>query len=123
MVDSILAVIGPLTERIPGATGILVGSADGHVLAAQTPVDTEDDTVAAMSASVMGLAHRIVGLVGDEPADWCHQRSADAQAFVLAIDHYAVLTILGDETTRPELVRQLGAQAVEKLRQIFSDAD
>ena len=120
VVDSINAVIAPLAAQIHGVRGVLVGSADGHVLATQTSAEIDDDTVAAMAASMVGLGHRIVGLVGDEPATWSHQRSEDAQAFVLAVDHYAVLTILTDETTRPEQVRSAGSEAVDSLRQIFT---
>jgi predicted regulator of Ras-like GTPase activity (Roadblock/LC7/MglB family) len=123
VVDSLRAVISPLIDRIPGARGTLVSSPDGHVFAAETPGDLDDDTIAAMAASAVGLAHRIVGLVGDEPAGWCHHRSSDAQAFVLPVDHYAVLTILSDETTRPELVRTVAVEAVDRLRQIFVEAD
>ena len=123
VVDSLLAVIRPLVDRIPGVQGVIVASADGHVLAAQTSDDTDNDAAAAMSASALGLAHRVVGIVGETPATLCHQRSDDAQAFMFAIDHYAVLTLLTDESTRPEQVRLLGAEAVTGLRHIFTDGD
>jgi predicted regulator of Ras-like GTPase activity (Roadblock/LC7/MglB family) len=119
---SMQQLVDHLVDRVPGVMGALVSSADGFVLASRLVDDHDVDApaVAAMSASALGLANRLVQLTGDATAAWSHQRSSDGQVFVFAIaDGVAVLTVLATVDADPEQLRQVGHEIDIGLQQLF----
>ena len=119
---SMRQLVDHLVDRVPGVVGALVSSADGFVLASRLVDDHDVDApaVAAMSASALGLANRLVQLTGDATCAWSHQTSADGQVFVFAIaGGVAVLTVLATADADPDQLRQVGHEIDVGLQQLF----
>jgi hypothetical protein len=114
-------VIDHVVDRVPGVLGALVSSADGLVLASRITRQTALDAaaIAAMSAAVLGLSNRLVQLMGDSPASFAHQRSADGQVFVFGISKVAVLTVLADATAHPAQIQSVGREIGLGLERLF----
>ncbi len=117
-------VIDNVVDHVPGVLGVLVGSADGRVLASRITRNTGFDaaSIAAMSAAVLGLSNRLVQLTGDAPASFSHQRSNDGQVFVFGISTVAVLTVLTDSTAAPTQIQLVGQDVGRGLERMFRGA-
>lgn len=113
--------VNEFVARVPAVTGALVSSADGFVLTSRIPDGdgVEIAAVAAMSAAAVGLGNSLIGLTGDAPVDYCHQRSVDGQVFVFRIAHIAVLTVLTVANADPEQVRLIGTEVAKGLQRLF----
>lgn len=122
--DSMRQLIDHVVGVVPGVVGAVVSSADGFVLASRLPDDERVDTsaVAAMSAAALGLADRLVRLVGERPATVSHHRSDDGQVFVFTIVGVAVLTVLADARALPEQIRQVGRELTIGLERLLRPA-
>ena len=102
IIGSMRYLLDQLVEGIPGVVGALVASVDGFALASNVPVDlpsTDAAGLAAMSAAALGVANRLVGAVGREPAGEVTLRSPSGHVVVCRIANVAALTVLTDATT------------------------
>lgn len=107
--------------HVPGVLGVVVGSADGFVLAARLPRTGGADgaSIAAMSAALLGLADRLVRTVAPEPSRVVELRSDGAHGYVVAVAQAATLTLLTTpEADRSQILavgRELAAGIVRLL--------
>ncbi len=90
--------IDHVVDGIPGVIGALLATTDGFLMTSRLPDNEVFDpsAVAAMSASTLALASRLVQLGGPTPAKTVLQRSAQAQVCVFAVGSSAVLTIVAE---------------------------
>lgn len=116
--------IDHVVDQVPGVTGAVIASADGHALSARLPGSADDGrhSIAAMSAATVGLSNRLVQLTGASTMTSSHHRSADGQVFVFAIERVGALTVLADDTADPEQLRQVGREITGALHRLFVDA-
>lgn len=113
--------IDHLVDQVPGVLGAIVSSADGFTLASRLPDSATVDAAAlgAMSAAALALSNRLVQTVGAGPATVSHHRSADAQTFVFAVAHLAVLTVLTDHDANAERIAMVGHEVSSGLQRLF----
>jgi uncharacterized protein len=102
--------IDHVVDGVPGVIGALIATTDGFLIASRLPEDEVFDpsAVAAMSASTLALASRLVQLGGPTPAKTVLHRSAQAQVFVFAVGTTAVLTIVAESRADTERIERIG---------------
>lgn len=117
-------VLDHLVKHVPGVVGALVSSADGFVLAANLPDESDIDPagLGAMSSAALALSNRLLQTVGDAPAAIGHHRSADGQVLILPIAHLAVLTMLTTVGADAEQLTAVGREATGGLQRLFRGA-
>lgn len=116
--------VDSVVDGVPGVTGAMIASADGFVIAARLPAHLPLDAaaLAAMSAAMLGLASRLVGVAGAAPIRVAVQRSDDAQVFVFAAGTAAALTVLTDRTADAERIERIGFEIARGLSRAFTPA-
>jgi hypothetical protein len=111
--------IDQVVDGVPGATGALVSSADGFVLASRLPAGVDDASVAAMSAALLGLSDRLLRTVGSDPVRVGQLRSGDAQVFVFAIARAATFTVFADSSADGRQIVGVGREITLGLTRLF----
>jgi uncharacterized protein len=107
---SMRELIDHVVDGIPGVIGALIATTDGFLITSRLPENEVFDpsAVAAMSASTLALASRLVQLGGATPAKTVLHRSAQAQVFVFAVGETAVLTIVAESRADTERIERVG---------------
>jgi uncharacterized protein len=107
---SVRELIDHVVDGVPGVLGALVATTDGFLIASRLPENEGFDpaAVAAMSASSLALASRLVQLAGPTPAKTVLHRSAQAQVCVFAVGTTAVLTIVAESRADTERIERIG---------------
>ena len=113
-------ILDELVDATPDVRGAVVGSADGHPLAARLDDDGADaGTIAAMGAAALGLSTQLVRVVSEARSANTHIRSATAQVWVLDVGRVATLTVFaaqhGDSATIAAAAQRTSARLVEAL--------
>jgi len=118
---SIRGLIDSVVDGVPGVTGAVIATADGFVVASRLAdgIPLDPAAIAAMSAATLGLATRLVGLGGEQPATVSIQRSASVQVLVFAVGTAAALTILATSTADDALLERVGLEVSTGLRRAF----
>ena len=105
--EQIVKVIKTLATTTPDVEASAVIDNDGLVIASALPSDVEDDSVAAMSAAILGISERIAGEL---------RRGLFELVMVRGGDGYLILTRCG-----PDAVLAIMASKNAKLGLIFLD--
>ncbi|MET8473361.1 roadblock/LC7 domain-containing protein [Streptomyces sp. NPDC006422] len=92
----LLAELQRLRVRVPQLTGALVASVDGLVLAGDTP-GVEPESVAALTASALGVAQRLADATGQGAFRELLVRGAEGYIATYAAGEAAVLTVLAED--------------------------
>jgi len=111
--------IDVLVDELPEVSGALVSSADGFVLGARLEPGADSASIAAMSAATLGLAGRLVQLVGEQPARFVRHVSDNGSVFVFAIGQEATLLVIADADADPERVVAACDEIVVALRREY----
>lgn len=106
--DQITKLIKALSTTTPDVEAAAVIDNDGLVIASALPADVDDDSVAAMSAALLGIGERITGEL---------KRGSFELVMVRGDQGYLILARCG-----PEAVLALLAGKSAKLGLIFLDA-
>ncbi|MEL6343705.1 MAG: roadblock/LC7 domain-containing protein [Myxococcota bacterium] len=99
--------IRDLSTTTPDIEALALVDNDGLMMASSLPQDVEEDSVAAMSAALLGLSERIVGELG---------RGSFEQVMIRGDDGYGILTRCG-----PDAVLTVLTSKRAKLGLIFLD--
>lgn len=111
---------------VPGVRGAVVATVDGFSLGhclpddPQSPVPPADpDAVAAMTASILGIANRMIGAVGPTPVGETTMSSPDGHVVVLRVGELAALTVLARTTADLMRVRVVARELVPALERLL----
>ncbi|HZB43194.1 MAG TPA: roadblock/LC7 domain-containing protein [Ilumatobacter sp.] len=120
---SMRELIDHVVDGVPGVFGALVATTDGFLIASRLPENEGVDpaAVAAMSASSLALATRLVQLGGPTPAKTVLHRSAQAQVCVFAVGTTAVLTIVAESRADTERIERIGYEVSWGLVRALED--
>lgn len=115
--------VSEFVEHTAHVRGAVLGSADGHPLAARLDgVPTDAATVAAMGAATAGLATQLIRIATDAPVANSHIRGDGGQVWVLEVARSATLTIFAVEHADASAVANAAQRTVDHLVEILSDA-
>ncbi|MFI5663167.1 roadblock/LC7 domain-containing protein [Streptomyces sp. NPDC051684] len=92
----LLAELQRLRVRVPQLTGAIVASVDGLVLAGDTP-GVEPESVAALTASALGVAQRLADATGQGAFRELLVRGVEGYIATYAAGDAAVLTVLAED--------------------------
>jgi predicted regulator of Ras-like GTPase activity (Roadblock/LC7/MglB family) len=129
IVASMRYLLDQVVTGIPGVTGAIVASVDGFAIADHLPSSpvgypglgtaaVDAAGLAAMSAAMVGVSNRMVGVVGPEPVRHVTLHSPSGYVLVHRVANVAVLTITADDhvdVERVHLVAREVANGVERL--------
>ena len=94
--DKLLAEIQALRDRVTGITGTAVASRDGLIIRDDTG-GVDPDNLAALTATALALAQRLVSEAGQGTLREAVTRSSGGHVAIYAVGANAVLVLLGDE--------------------------
>jgi predicted regulator of Ras-like GTPase activity (Roadblock/LC7/MglB family) len=114
------AEIDRIVDEFVGSTahvrGAVLGSADGHPLAARLDdIDAEASTVAAMGAAALGLATQLARVATEATTTSTSVRAAGVQVWVFDIGNAATLTVFGAEHGDAAAIVQASQRAAGRL--------
>ncbi|WP_019632804.1 roadblock/LC7 domain-containing protein [Actinomadura atramentaria] len=98
-VRAVLAELALLRGRLPGLVGSLVASADGLLVAHDLPPDLEPHGLAALTASQLGLSHRLAAAGGGGAFHEVVVRGDGGHVVVYSAGRTASLTVLAGPAT------------------------
>ncbi|GAA3222299.1 roadblock/LC7 domain-containing protein [Actinocorallia longicatena] len=88
------AVLSALCASVPQVIGALVASCDGFLLACDLPEGMEPEGLAALTATELSLAHRVVSTVAEGAFEEVVIRNNAAQVAIYAAGPRAALSVL-----------------------------
>ena len=94
--DKLLAEIQALRDKVTGITGTAVASRDGLIIRDDTG-GVDPDNLAALTATALALAQRLVSEAGQGTLREAVTRSSGGHVAIYAVGANAVLVLLGDE--------------------------
>jgi predicted regulator of Ras-like GTPase activity (Roadblock/LC7/MglB family) len=110
-------------EHTAHVIGAVVGSSDGHPLAARLDdVPTDAATVAAMGAATSGLTTQLIRVATDASVANSHVRGDGGQVWVLDVARSATLTVFAAEHADASAVAVAAQRTVERLVDILTTA-
>jgi uncharacterized protein len=107
-----------LRNRVPQLTGALAAGADGLLIAQDTP-GIEADRVAALTATVLGVAVRMTDVTGQGGFRELLVRSADGYLATYAAGRSAVLTLLAQDRVNVGRLHLEGRRAGTRIGQLL----
>lgn len=115
---NVLAEIRSLRDRVRHVAGSLVASVDGRLVAHDTH-GVEPDSLAALSAAVLGLSQRLIESVG--PGQFAETVTRGSRGYVAtyAAGPRAVLTVLCGEETNVGRLHLEARQVANRLATLF----
>lgn len=109
-------VLSDLVEHTAHVRGAVLGSADGHPLAARLDdVPSDAATVAAMGAATIALATQLARVASDTAVANSHVRGDGVQVWVLDVSRAATLTVFATDTADESAVALAAERAVARL--------
>jgi predicted regulator of Ras-like GTPase activity (Roadblock/LC7/MglB family) len=109
-------ILAELVEHTAHVRGAVLGSTDGHPLAARLDdVAADASSVAAMGAATVGLATQLVRVATDAPVASNHIRADGIQVLVLDVSRAATLTVFASDTADEAVVASAAERAVDRL--------
>lgn len=116
--EQLTAEMRVLRERVVGITDVVVASADGLLITADTGDAENADSLAALTAAALGIARRTGGLTGKGLLHHTTARFTDGFLVTRAIGGMALLGVLGDaglDVPRLHLEAQRSAERIGEL--------
>jgi predicted regulator of Ras-like GTPase activity (Roadblock/LC7/MglB family) len=114
--ESIDRIVDELVGGTVHVLGAVLGSADGHPLAASIDdLDSDASSVAAMAAATIGLSTQLVRVATGARTANTHVRSAGAQVWVLDVGRVATLTVYAEPTGDPAAIATAAQRATARL--------
>ncbi|MFE0460150.1 roadblock/LC7 domain-containing protein [Kitasatospora sp. NPDC058965] len=116
--DRLTAEVRALRERVVGVTDVVVASADGLLITADTGDAESADSLAALTAAALGVARRAGSLTGKGLLHHTTARYTDGFLVAQAVGEMALLGVLGDaglDVRRLHLEAQRSADRIGDL--------
>ncbi|WP_395297690.1 roadblock/LC7 domain-containing protein [Kitasatospora hibisci] len=85
-----------LRDRVIGVTDVVVASADGLLITAETDDAADPEVLAALTAAAVGIARRSGSATGKGPLRHTTVRFSDGYLFAQAIGELGLIAVLGD---------------------------
>ncbi|GAA2751207.1 roadblock/LC7 domain-containing protein [Kitasatospora cinereorecta] len=95
----LIAELRDLRDRVVGVTDVLVASADGLLITAETDRAVDAEALAALTAAALGVARRTGALAGRGLLDHASARFTGGCLTAHAIGETALIGVLGDAGT------------------------
>ncbi|WP_166024428.1 roadblock/LC7 domain-containing protein [Streptomyces chilikensis] len=111
-----------LRSRVPELTGALLASADGLVLAHETPPGTEPDGLAALTAAALGVGARLSGAAARGDFRELLVRGSDGYVATYAAGGTAVLTLLAGDRVNVGRLHLEGRRSGRRLAGLMPTA-
>ena len=118
--DELLAEMHALRDRVIGITGSALASRDGLIIKADTEVN--QDNLAALAATSLGLAQRMAREVGQGALREAVTRSSGGYVAIYAVGSTAVLILTGDEGLNVARLHRESRAAVDKIETMLAGA-
>ncbi|MEZ4320313.1 MAG: roadblock/LC7 domain-containing protein [Myxococcota bacterium] len=103
-VENITRALKALNTNTPDIEAAAVVDNDGLVIASAMPADIDDDSVAAMSAALLGLSERITGELDRGEFELVMLRGAEGYSVLVRCGPDAVLTVLAAKSAKLGLI-------------------
>ncbi len=103
-VESITRALKTLSTNTPDVEAAAVVDNDGLLIASAMPADLDDESVAAMSAALLGLAERITKELSRGQFELVMLRGADGYSVLVRCGPEAVLTVLAGKKAKLGLI-------------------
>jgi predicted regulator of Ras-like GTPase activity (Roadblock/LC7/MglB family) len=114
--EAIDRIVGELVDGTAHVRGAVLGSADGHPLAASIDdLASDASSVAAMAAAAVGLSTQLVRVATDARTANTHVRSAGAQVWVLDVGRVATLTVYAEPHGDPAAIATAAQRTTARL--------
>lgn len=117
--DQITRVIRNLTSTTPDITGAAVVDNDGLLIASALSQDVDEDSVAAMSAALLGLAERIAEELERGTMNSATLQGTDGLTIVTRCGNDAVMCILADPKAKLGLIYLDTARASKEVSRLI----
>ncbi|MCB9675655.1 MAG: roadblock/LC7 domain-containing protein [Alphaproteobacteria bacterium] len=103
-VENITRALKALNTNTPDVEAAAVIDNDGLLIASAMPADIDDDSVAAMSAALLGLSERITSELERGEFELVMLRGADGYSVLVRCGPEAVLTVLAAKRAKLGLI-------------------
>jgi uncharacterized protein len=130
VVDANRQLLEQIVGGVPGVRGAIVATVDGFSLGHCLPYDpsspvppTDPAALAAMTASIMGIANRMTGAVGPAPVAETTMSSPDGHVVVIRIGELAALTVLARTTADLMRVRLVSRELVPAIERVIRSVE
>jgi predicted regulator of Ras-like GTPase activity (Roadblock/LC7/MglB family) len=117
--EQITKLIKNLSTTTPDIQAAAVVDNDGLMIASSLPQDVEDDSVAAMSAAMLGLAERIVGELGRGQFDLVSLKGTEGYVILVRTGPDAVLTVLAGSSAKLGLIFLDAARSAKEIARLL----
>jgi uncharacterized protein len=118
--DGLLAEMHALRDRVTGITGSALASRDGLIIKADTEIN--QDNLAALAATSLGLAQRMAREVGQGALREAVTRSSGGYVAIYAVGSTAVLILTGDEGLNIARLHRESRAAVDRIETMLAGA-
>jgi uncharacterized protein len=126
VVDANRQLLEQIVSGVPGVRGAIVATVDGFSLGHSIPYDpaspvppTDPAALAAMTASILGIANRMTGAVGPAPVAETTMSSPDGHVVVIRVGDFAALTVLARTTADLMRVRLVSRELVPAIERVI----
>lgn len=102
--DQINKLLKTLTNSTPNIEAAAVIDNDGLMMASALPADTDEDSVAAMSAALLGISERIAAELKRGTFELVFLRGDQGLSIITRAGEGSVLTVLCDKSAKLGLV-------------------
>jgi predicted regulator of Ras-like GTPase activity (Roadblock/LC7/MglB family) len=120
--EAIDRIVGEFVDETAHVRGAVLGSADGHPLAASVDdLDSDASSIAAMAAATVGLSTQLVRVATDARTANTHVRSAGGQVWVLDVGRVATLTVYAESDGNPAAIATAAQRTTARLVEALSD--
>ena len=117
--EQIAKTIRTLSTNTPDVQAAAVVDNDGLMIASALPQDTDEDSVAAMSAAMLGLAERISGELDRGAFELVSLRGEDGYVILGRCGPDAVLSVLADKGAKLGLIFLDTARASKEIARLL----
>ena len=117
--DQITRVIRNLTSTTPDITGCAVVDNDGLLIASALSQDVDEDSVAAMSAALLGLSERISDELSRGNMDSATLKGSEGLTIVSRCGPDAVMCVLADAKAKLGLIYLDTARASKEVNRLL----
>jgi predicted regulator of Ras-like GTPase activity (Roadblock/LC7/MglB family) len=117
--DQITRVIRNLTSTTPDVSGAAVIDNDGLLIASALAQEVDEDSVAAMSAALLGLSERIATELERGNMEMTTIKGSDGMTIVSRCGPEAVMCVLADPRAKLGLIYLDSARAAKEISRLL----
>jgi len=118
--DALAAELNALRRRVNGVTDTLVAGVDGLLIVADTEDRIDPESVSALAAAHLGLAHTTAATIGQGAFRQAVVRSSGGYLAVYSVDRLALMVVLGDEGLDIGRLHHASLPTIERIGSILT---